>query len=898
MMIKTLEKKTMTNKQSELRLMWLLGLLIVGVGSWFVFENHVISLLCGLAFVMSIMQYVNVLAQQAEPQAPVRSRVPLYMCSILAVIAAVLQWSWLFGLALSLWIYFLLSWLQRLEQRLNQRVYEPQVQPLEVIADPFPEQNIEVQTENLKETNSLSQSIQHWLFQGNPVLKGAIVVLVIGVILLLRFATEYWQVSLSVKLLSLVGIAALVTAFGVYLSTKNRSFALGLQGLGIATLCLDLFFSYYNQLLPNFWVASLLFAGVMALSIYLSLKQKSLELALMAMLIAYVAPFTLPIRDATAIEFLAYYLAINVAIAVLTTLRPWKVLNQIGFLVTLFVGGGYVLLHGQDTQQDAIALLVVLHSAVFIWLAFRFSQLLSQQDVQGFALKPTLDLGLLFGAPLVAYGALYLIYFEQITIQALLSLGYAILYVVVYLLARQQQQFAWVKHSYLSLALIFTAFIPAIVLPQEWSVVGWVVLGTVVFILALQRQSDISRYVAMALLLIAGCSAAYYLVDLDYFASHVYWVLALCYLAVVIISHYFAPYRQQLRIFDSVFLSGLNFVAVLLLQVLCLDALEGKLQSVITLSILTVVYLIMNELMMYRRATESWTLAKWVGMLPIFAYAFWLLFTHSKDGQMIWYNAVEQGLFIIALLLLAMSCIRPKHAIYEDREWVSLTTLTSLALASVALVTSMPFLSVVILPLGFALWCAKQETTWQQFWQARSSLVLMVVWIITSQLFSQHAFTAYLLPILNPFDAISIAMLLTFIWMLLQQQKSGLERGLLGVCSVLGALWLSSYIVLRALHVYFDTPYNSIAIWQDATVQMSLTLLWVSLAFITMQFASRKKLKGVWLLGASVLVIVSLKLVLLDLANIGTLSRVLSFLGAGLVMLIIAYIAPMPEQQD
>lgn len=882
----------MTNKQSELRMMWLMCLLIVGVGAWVSLDNYVISLLCGLAFVMSIMQYVNALATKAHTQTPPRSRVPLYLCSITAVVAGFLSWSWLFALALSLWIYFLLSWLQQLERKLNQL---PEHSTDGAIATPVSE-NAALEQPTSHAPTSLSDSVSNWLFGGNPVLKGAIIVLVIGIILLLRFATEYWQISLSLKLAALAAVAAVITAFGVYLTPKNRSFALALQGLGIATLCLDLFFSYYNQILPSFAVASCIFAALMALSIYLSLKQNSIELALMAMLIAYIAPFTLPVRDATAPEFLAYYLAINIALAVLSTLRPWKVLNQVGFLITLLVGGAYVFLHGQDSQQDVLAVFVVLHSMVFIWLAFRFSQLLSQQDVQHFALKPTLDLGLLFGAPLLSYGAIYLIYFQQNTQQAWLSAAYAVLYVLLYLFAKKQHHLAWIKQSYFSLALIFIAFIPAILLPAEWSVVGWAVLGTALFIFALQRQSDISRYVAMALLTFAACSAGYYLIDLAYFPSTVYWILAACYIAVVIVSNLQQRSREQLKTLDVVFLTGLMLLAVLMLHVLLLDALAGSLQSIITLSVMSFGYMLINELLLYRRATWTWALPKWIGILPIFVYAFWLLFGHVQQGQIIWQSTMEQGLFFAALLLLSIVCIRPLQAIAHDREWMSLTTLTSLALASVSLIPSMPFVSMLLLPLGFAFYCSQQGGLWQQLWQARSSLVLMALWMLSSQLFAQESFQAYLLPIVNPFDALSIVVLITFIWLLLQQQKSGLERGLLGLCSVLGALWLSSYIVLRALHVYLDTPYNSLALWQDATVQMSLTLLWVSLAFITMQFASRKGFKRVWLLGGSVLLLVSLKLVLLDLAHIGTLSRVLSFLGAGGLMLIIAYIAPMPEQ--
>jgi len=63
-----------------------------------------------------------------------------------------------------------------------------------------------------------------------------------------------------------------------------------------------------------------------------------------------------------------------------------------------------------------------------------------------------------------------------------------------------------------------------------------------------------------------------------------------------------------------------------------------------------------------------------------------------------------------------------------------------------------------------------------------------------------------------------------------------------------------------------------------------------------MTIATKKSIRALWLLGASLLVLVTLKLVLFDLSHIGTLLRVGSFLASGLIMLIIAYIAPMPEQ--
>ena len=118
----------------------------------------------------------------------------------------------------------------------------------------------------------------------------------------------------------------------------------------------------------------------------------------------------------------------------------------------------------------------------------------------------------------------------------------------------------------------------------------------------------------------------------------------------------------------------------------------------------------------------------------------------------------------------------------------------------------------------------------------------MGAWLICSQLFNQQAFQYYWLPLFNPFDLISLAMLASFLWMLLQQIRAGHDRGMMSVLMVLSLLWLSSYIVLRALHIYLQTPFNSLELWSNATVQLSLTILWVLLAWATMWTATLKGL--------------------------------------------------------
>lgn len=890
--------------QSEIRMIWLMALIIVGVGAWF-FKLQIFTYLCGLAFVMSVMQYVDTLqtpaaqiATETHISLQETSKVPLYLASIIALVGGVMEWSLVVGAGITAWIFFFLRWLRRLEALLNQ--VQMRLQQVQTATYAAVEPTSRTEPPELAATSnsiSLVDQFRQWIFQGNPVLKIAILVLIIGIVLLLRFATEHWQLSLALKLAIVASVSGAVTALGYGLQAKNRSFALALEGLGLAALFLTLFFAYYNGVISTLGIAALCFAVIMSLTLYLSLKQQSIELALMAMIIAYIAPFTLPVRNATAVELIAYYVVINLAVAVLSTLRPWKILNQIAFLVTVIVGGSYAFYQGETEERRILTALVVVHTAIFVWLSFRFSQLLAKADLTQFKLKPALDVALIFGAPIVGYIFIYLMYFDEMYWQAGASLDFAMVYAGLYLLSKRHQAVQLISQSYLSLMLIFLALIPPILLPEQWSVMGWAVEGLMIFIYALYRESNVSRYLGMGLLVVAGLSSFYYLAELSQFPRAMYWGLCLSYFAVVLLANSRASFRKQLSHATIAFHCLQMLSATTMLIVLLLDQIDSVSQLVICLLIVSGCYLLMNEVMLYCKATWSWLLPKWLGLILVFVFACIIVLDQSKQGMIVWLSTFDRIAFALSGLMLTALWLRPMLGVRAEKEWVSFGVLLSLAMSSLSLVPSMPYMSVVILPLLFCAWCYWQvdNPDWKIFWQARSTLLLMATWMLCSQLFSQQAFQTYVLPILNPFDLVSIAMWIGFIWMLSLQVKSGLDKGIVAVLMVLSLLWLSSYIVLRALHVYLGTPFNELALWQDGTVQLSLTLLWVGLAFMTMSLASHKHLRSVWILGGSILVIVTLKLVLFDLSHIGTLTRVVSFLGAGFVMLMIAYIAPIPE---
>jgi uncharacterized membrane protein len=77
-------------------------------------------------------------------------------------------------------------------------------------------------------------------------------------------------------------------------------------------------------------------------------------------------------------------------------------------------------------------------------------------------------------------------------------------------------------------------------------------------------------------------------------------------------------------------------------------------------------------------------------------------------------------------------------------------------------------------------------------------------------------------------------------------------------------------------------------------VQASLSIFWSMLALLTMLSATRLRLRPLWLTGAGLMGVVVVKLFFIDLSNVGGIERIVSFIGVGLLMLVIGYVSPVP----
>jgi uncharacterized membrane protein len=103
---------------------------------------------------------------------------------------------------------------------------------------------------------------------------------------------------------------------------------------------------------------------------------------------------------------------------------------------------------------------------------------------------------------------------------------------------------------------------------------------------------------------------------------------------------------------------------------------------------------------------------------------------------------------------------------------------------------------------------------------------------------------------------------------------------------------------LRTAHHWLGVAYEPGALGASAAVQTGLAIIWTLLAMGLMLLAARKALRAVWIAGAGLLGLVVLKLLFVDMSSAEGWQRIVTFIGVGVLMLVIGYFVPLPPRKS
>jgi uncharacterized membrane protein len=158
------------------------------------------------------------------------------------------------------------------------------------------------------------------------------------------------------------------------------------------------------------------------------------------------------------------------------------------------------------------------------------------------------------------------------------------------------------------------------------------------------------------------------------------------------------------------------------------------------------------------------------------------------------------------------------------------------------------------------------------------------------------------LPLLNPLDLSTGFVLMLAVSAARARARDvvdspSLGRKLLIVWAGGAYVWFNLILLRSAAH-YLGIAYRVDALAASQVVQAMLSLVWSASALVVMRFAALRTWRRAWSTGAGLLGIVVAKLFLVDLASHGSMARVVSFVGVGLLMLLVGYLAPFPKRAE
>ncbi len=746
---------------------------------------------------------------------------------------------------------------------------------------------------------------KQWLIQGNPILKVAVVLLLVGVVLLLRFASEHWQLSLAAKLGMITSVGAVATALAYRLRTYNELVSIAVQGVGLAIIFLSLIFAQQNHVLQSLGVTIVLLVLILATTCYLSLKQSALYLTILALGMAYLAPLIIPKQHPDVLMVFGYYLLINIAVAIINHIQGWKVLNHLAFAATMIVAGSLLLSDTKLAHFLSLDALLWLHIGLFVFVSIRYSQLLvKQQTLKLLNSTALLDVSLIFSVPVIGFSLHAYLMQNSIVGLTLGASALALIYAALVLwIRRYYPELRLLASSFLILSMVFLALIFPLAQGAHWSAIGWVVQGSALLLWGVSQSDRFSRYIGVILLLLSSIALLYQVGSQSLFptlSTAIY--AAAMFVAAATLLQYQRTQQQNLNasILSTLFLS-LALYAGALVGVRVLDIDQVGLSAY--LGVVMVLFGLFS-LWMHSRAQLNWHPSHLflAALLLLLHYSIYIHLDVFRDGT--WENTQQQLFFTfsgIALSILLLFAARMLHfGFIMQQLWVSITLL-ALASIGLAVLPQWGLLAMAFMPLAYAIYVRHTGQT-DALLQQPISWLLTLLWLMANSINVVNSMPWYVLPILNPNDFISLVVLLGVLRLIFKPQHASSQSNsylpVFKMASLLVALLVVSSLLIRALHVYAHVPLNASALWQSGIVQLSLTLLWMFMALLITSYASRKQQRQFWYAGAALLGFVVIKLLLLDLVQTATITRVFSFIAAGALMTVIAYIAPRPPAKS
>jgi uncharacterized membrane protein len=746
-------------------------------------------------------------------------------------------------------------------------------------------------------------ALKRWFTEGNVPVKIGMLVLFVGVGALLKYAADQGILELPIELrLAAVGIAAVATLlFGFRQRRLRPAFGLALQGGAIGVLLLTVFAAYrFYGLLP----AGLAFALLVVLvagAALLALLQDSLALAVLGSVGGFLAPILVSSGSGNHVALFTYYAVLNAAIFAIAWVRPWRVLNLVGFGFTFAVGTLWgVRAYRPEhfaTTEPFLVLFFLFYVAIAVLYALRQPQ----------ARRGLVDGSLVFGTPLLAFPLQAALLADEPMTLAWSALAVAALYAALAAWLVRRDGMRTLALSFVALAIGFATLAVPLALDAGATAGTWALEGAALVWLGLRQRRRLTLASGVALQVLAGVA---YLVRVGDFALAERAFLNGPWLAGMLLAGaaLFSAWRLE-RDGDWPWLARIGFAAgvfwwslVGLNELRHFEHADGALLGWLAVSLLLGAGL--RVMLPWPRLAWPLHAALLAGLLLAIAVAF-------DDGVPLTASAAwTWPLYLVAGLaaLAAMRTPLARGVSIAHVLWLAtLACVAGLELQHHVAAWTAPAASwravAVMLPLALLLWAGWRRPAlagwplaalfprYRLRWFAPASTALLLWWTL-SLWHPGDATPLPYLPLLNPLELAQLGVLLLLVGLWHRHADADSRRAVPALAMLAGFLFVS-VATLRGVHQLGGLPWDP---WlaRSMLAQTSLTVVWSVLGVTAWIAGSKRGSRALWLGGALLMGLVLAKLILVDRSHMGNIPGIVSFLAVGLLLTVVGYFAPSP----
>ncbi|MBW7882173.1 MAG: DUF2339 domain-containing protein [Caldilineaceae bacterium] len=768
-----------------------------------------------------------------------------------------------------------------------------------------------------------------WFLRRHILVQLGLVVLFIGVALLLKYAVDQGWVSLEVRHLAAAagGIALGIT--GWFVRTRRRSYGLALEGGGLAILYLTTFSAYRLYALLPAPLAFGIFAVLAVACAALAVLQNAPILAYLASAGAFAAPLLVAEEGGSYAALLGYYTIVNAGVAAIIYWRGWQPLALLSALFTYVVGMGISL---ESYTPDDYAGMQAFAALFFVFYAGLALQLATQRAKPSRVDIPT-SVSVLNVLAALGWQTIITANIDKGLGYSTVAGGLFYLAVAGLLFWRPWKQLALHRE----LALFFGLFLLSLAVPvfyearitgAIWAVggglwmwagfrrnrtwmMGWGLVtqfaagalylpplfetmlsafepesGRLLFLNTFFLGCALLGLAGMATAIIAarhdqrtrgdGVAAWQGIASVSFIWGVLWWIGGGLVDATLAPEHFVV---STAVVFVAASAVAMDFIGEWLAYRSLRSILWGLLPLLMPLALLQTWEI---DYALQGGAWYAWPLA--------LAAHGWMLWRHGDEPRTQLYHA--GGAWLLAYLAATALHGLANHwgASPSVATALSMVILAAMIAALIWLAPRLPRL------------VAAQAQTYLT-WGAGPIAGVALVYLIFANTWHDGSWALAYIPIFNPLSAGSALLLaIAFVWLVwtrnavtpaARAQMWWLRWPWLAI-----AIYALSAALARVAHHHFGVPFTAAGLMDSALYQTMLSVAWSILA-LGLMFGSRgRKARSLWFAGAVVLGMTVLKLFLVDLAGAGTVARIVSFIGVGLLILVIAFVAPVPPRKE